>query len=161
MKEHHVSNSNFNDVMELLYKDVEEHKSLIITVKPAKIGKWGLARLWYMWMEKTGEYMAGKGCTMPLYIKSDCTHCGKRKFNQSDAHELFTFRWMGTDESGNRLSWAKNSHDDMRAATKGERVNALRLHEEWSIEKGIILFTPRDSEYEELKNSDESRKHEE
>lgn len=161
MIEHHTSASNFNDVMELIHKDVMEHKSLIITTKAAKVGKWGLARLWYMWMQTTGEYMASKGITMPFYIKSDGINSGNRPFNQNDAHELFTMRWMGTDENGTRLSWAKNSHDGMRAATKGERVDALRQHEEWCLEKGIILFTPRNSEYDELRNSDESRNHDE
>jgi len=150
MIEHQVSKYNFNDFTELLYKDVEEHKTLIVTMKPAKIGIWGLARLWRAWMSTTAKYMASNGVTMPLMIGKDGKYFGKRPFNSQDAHELFTSNHMGTDADGTRLSWAKNSHDGMRAANKGERVDALRKHEIWCIERGINIFKPRDSEYNEL-----------
>lgn len=89
---------------------------------------------------------------MPLFIKPNGEFVGSRSFDANDAHELFTMRWLGTDENGNRLSWSRTGREGMRAATKGERFGALRSHEEYANERGIILFKPRDSEYQILLN---------
>ena len=101
-------------------------------------------------MSTTAKFMADKGATMPLMIKSNGDQYGSRRFSPEDAHELFTSQWLGLDEGGNRLSWSKSGSDKSRAATKGERFNALRKHESWCVEKGIKLFVPRDSEYNKL-----------
>ncbi len=156
MIEHQVSKYNVNEFIDDLYSQIDEHKTLVITIKPAKIGKWGLARLWRSWMATTAKYMAGKGVTMPLMISAEGKHYGEREFNSNDAHQLFTHKHLGEDDSGNRLSWAKNSHDGMRVATKGERVYALQQHEVWCLEKGVTLPKPRDSEYDQLQKEQES-----
>ena len=146
MTERVVTNENIESVFEEVVKALDEHKVLNMTFKKTGTGKWGMARLWRGWMSKTAEYMAGRGAKMPLYIKPDGTWYGERAFNADDAHELFTSKHMGVDELGRRLSWAKsiNSEDEdkERVATKGERFNALRLHEEWASNKGILLFKP-------------------
>ena len=134
--------------MEELQAEIDEHKLVIINSQPAGTGKWGMARLWRGWMATTAKYMAGRGAIMPLYIKPDGTWYGSRPFNSEDAHELFTRQYLGVDENGVRLSWAKSG--DKRKATKGERFDALRKHEEWASIKGITLFKPRKSEYQEL-----------
>ena len=148
MKDIQVSNHNLQQFMEELQAEIDEHKLVIINSQPAGTGKWGMARLWRGWMATTAKYMAGRGAIMPLYIKPDGTWYGSRPFNSEDAHELFTRQYLGVDENGVRLSWAKSG--DKRKATKGERFDALRKHEEWASIKGITLFKPRKSEYQEL-----------
>ncbi len=101
-------------------------------------------------MKPTAEIMAKGGCTMPMMLKPDGSSWGDQKFETEDAHQLFTSRWPGVDGDGTQLSWAQNCHDGMRAATKGERFNALRQHEDWATEKGLQLFNPRGSEYDQL-----------
>ena len=153
MKDFQVSTHNIDVYFEELLKELEEHKLIIANTQPAGTGKWGMARLWRGWMASTAEFMAKNGVTMPLMIADDGTIYSARKFNANDAHELFTRQHLGVDEKGVRLSWAKSG--DQRKATKGERFNALRRHEEWASERGIILFKPRDSEYDKIKQEQE------
>lgn len=148
VKEYQVSNHNLHNFIDELQSEINEHKLVIVNSQPMGVGKWGLARLWRMWMDSTAKFMAGNGVKMPLMLKQDGSWYGSRPFDANDAHELFARQWLGVDQEGTRLSWAKSG--DQRKATKGERFNALRKHEEWSINKGIILFKPRGSEYEKL-----------
>ena len=148
MKEYQVSNHNIQTFFDEIQKELLAEKLIIVNSQPAGTGKWGMARLWRGWMSTTAKFMAGNGAKMPLMIKDDGSWYGSRPFDENDAHELFTRQWLGVDENGARLSWAKSG--EQRKATKGERFNALRKHEEWAINKGIILFKPRDSEYEKL-----------
>lgn len=150
MKEYRLTKYNREDFNREIDQELEKNSVLIVATQNASIGKWGMARLWRSWMSSTADFMAANGCIMPLMIKFDGGHYGKRPFNKSDAHELFTCQHLGVDAAGVRLSWAKKDHDGMRAATKGERFNALFKHEIWATERGIILFKPRGSEYEKL-----------
>ncbi len=129
---------------------LETDPILVISIQPENTGKWGMAKLWRMWMASTAEFMAKNGVTMPLMVNAEGVIYGTRQFKSDDAHELFTARWLGVDADGTRLSWARKGHDGMRAATKGERFNALRLHEDWATDKGVLLFKPRGSEYEQV-----------
>lgn len=122
----------------------------IEATKQGDTGKWSMARLWRAWMQTTADFMATNGVTMPLMIDKSGKPYGKRPFNKDDAHELFTKQHLGCDSEGIRLSWAKDDHDEMRAATKGERFNAMLRHNIWCTERGISLFNPRDGEYFKL-----------
>ena len=154
MKEKQVSDHNLQEFMSEIQNEIAEHKLVIVSSQPMKVGKWGMARLWRAWMETTAKFMAGNGVTMPLMINKDGALYGSRPFNKDDAHNLFTRQHLGSDELGRRLSWAKSikkeDEDKSRVATKGERFDALRKHEDWCVEKGISLFKPRDSEYEQI-----------
>ena len=179
MKEHQVSNHNLQSFIDELQSEINEHKLIIVNSQPISTGKWGLARLWRSWMATTAKFMAENGVTMPLMTEVKSSEAseglrfhlerakeflgfgssvivayGSRPFNADDAHELFTRQHLGVDENGRRLSWAKSikpeNKDKERAATKGERFNALRKHENWCIDRGITLFKPRDSEYNKL-----------
>ena len=147
MSEYQLTKNNLSQVFGELQKELEANPVLIVEVKSGDTGKWGLARLWRAWMASTAKWMANNGARMPLVLKTDGSGYGSREFNASDAHELFTHQHLGADIDGNRLSWAKKSHDGMRAATKGERFNAMQKHEMWASERGIILMVPRDSDY--------------
>ena len=153
MKEYQLSNHNLQQFINDIQLEINEHKLVIVSAQPANTGKWGMARLWRAWMATTAKFMAENGVLMPLMIKPDGTSYGNRQFNSDDAHELFTRQWLGVDEDGYRLSWAKSGNQ--RKATKGERFNALRKHENWCVEKGIVLFKPRGSEYEQLEKEQE------
>ena len=148
MKPVTVTNDNLESFFEDFVKELDEHKVLIVSYQQASTGKWGMARLWRAWMSTTAEFMAKNGVTMPLMVNADGVTYSSRPFNAEDAHELFTRQHLGVDEVGVRLSWAKSG--EQRKATKGERFNALRKHEEWSSERGIILFKPRIGEYNDL-----------
>lgn len=148
MKDYPVTKHNLQDFMLEIQNELEEYPALIISTQQANTGKWGMARLWRAWMQSTADFMANNGITMPLMFKANGEPYGKRPFNAQDAHELFTRQHLGVDENGERLSWAKNGNQ--RKATKGERFNALQRHEAWASERGIILFKPRGSEYDQL-----------
>lgn len=113
-------------------------------------GKWGMARLWRKWMEVTSKFMASNGAKMPLMINSKGEVYGERPFNAQDAHELFTSQWLGLNENGERLSWAKS--EGANTADKGQRFIAMMKHQQWCIEKGINLPKPRNSEFTELED---------
>lgn len=148
MRDYPVTKHNLQDFMLEIQNELEEYPALIISTQQANTGKWGMARLWRAWMQSTADFMANNGITMPLMFDANGKAYGKRPFNAQDAHELFTRQHLGVDENGERLSWAKNGNQ--RKATKGERFNALQRHEAWASERGIILFKPRGSEYDQL-----------
>jgi len=146
-----VTAHNLQDAFDEITKELEDNPAIVVKISSAYEGKWGMARLWRSWMATTAQFMAQNGVTQPLYIDSNGKAHGSRPFNKDDAHELFTMRWLGTDEKGNRLSWAKTSKDGRRKADKGERYHALVQHEDWCLNKGVALLKPRDSEYEKIK----------
>lgn len=148
MKDYPVTKHNLHEFMNEIQSELDEYPALIVSTQQANTGKWGMARLWRAWMQSTADFMANNGVTMPLMFNRNGEPYGKRPFNAQDAHELFTRQHLGVDENGERLSWAKNGNQ--RKATKGERFNALQRHEAWASERGIILFKPRGSEYDQL-----------
>lgn len=159
MKDVAVTNDNLEEYFEEFVKALDEHKVLNASYQPVGTGKWTMARLWRGWMATTADYMAKNGVTMPLMVNADGVTYSSRPFNAGDAHELFTRQHMGADELGRRLSWAKSikkeNDSKERVATKGERFNALRLHEEWASTRGISLFKPRTGEYKKLTDEQE------
>jgi len=158
MKGIQVTKHNLPQFIEDIQDELDITPVLIVSCQSGDTGKWGMARLWRAWMETTAKFMAANGCTMPLMIKTDGSEYGKRPFNSSDAHELFTSQWLCIDSGGERLSWSKNGRDGMRSATKGERFNALRKHECWAVERGVMLFKPRSSEYCQIEKEQDGRK---
>jgi|AZII01.1.fsa_nt_gi hypothetical protein len=154
MNDFYLTAGTLPDLIPLLQAELEKESPLKVSVGPPHIGKWSMAKLWRMWMTTTAEFMAGNGVTMPMMISADGEYFGTRKFNEEDAHNLFTHQWLGADDDGKRLSWSKSGRDDMRAADRGERFHALRRHEAWAIDKGIILFKPREGEYHRLEQEE-------
>lgn len=151
MTDYHLTQGNKRKVAKEIMAELEKKGHLIVSTKSADTGKWGMARLWRAWMDSTGKWMAANGATMPLFINAKGEWYGTRKFNKDDAHELFTSQWLGVDETGKRLCWAKAPHDDMIPAIKAQRFTAMLRHENWATERGIQLMVPRDSEYMKLK----------
>ena len=150
MKDYHLTGQNIGDFLTVIQDELDTHKHLIVKTQDANTGKWGMARLLRSWMTTTARFMAASGVTMPLMMSADGQQFGQREFNAEDAHELFTSKWIGVGEGGQRLSWSKSGNNGKRAATKGERYNALRQHDQWCVERGITILMPRDSEYEQL-----------
>ncbi len=156
MKDYQVSNHNLHTFIDELQNEINDNKLMIVSTQQAGTGKWGMARLWRKWMATTAKFMSSRGVTVDIK-NSEGVIIFQKPFNGEDAHELFTGHHLGLDENGNRLSWRKSSNkdDESRTATKGERFNALRKHENWCLDKGIILFKPRDCEYEKLAQEQE------
>jgi len=152
MDDFRLSAHSLPQLMSKLQDALEADPILVISIQPENTGKWGMAKLWRMWMATTAEFMAKNGVTMPLMVNAEGVIYGTRPFNSDDSHELFTTRWLGVDADGTRLSWSRKGRDGMRPATKGERFNALRCHEDWCTGKGVQLFKPRGSEYDQVAN---------
>lgn len=150
MKDFQLTKQNLALFVSEIQKELEQDAIILVSSKSPSTGKWSMARLWRSWMSTTAEFMAQNGVTMPLMMDSGGKPYGFRKFSSEDAHELFTKSHLGVDENGNRLSWSKSGNENGRAATKGERLHALRKHEAWATERGIFLLNPRDSEYQNL-----------
>lgn len=150
MPELMVTRGNLAQAFDAIQDEIARSNVVLVEIKPGNTGRWGMAKLWRAWMDATAKFMAGRGVTMPLMISTDGKHYGKRPFNAEDAHLLFTHQHLGCDADGMRLSWSKAGRDGMRPATRGERFDALRRHEAWATEKGVMLFNPRDSEYRQL-----------
>lgn len=150
MKDYTLTRYTHQEFSELIQDELAKTPVIIVSTQDGNTGKWGMARLWRAWMASTAKFMATNGVTMPLMYDKDGRPYGRRAFNANDAHELFTHQYLGVDADGARLSWAKKDHEGMRVATKGERFNAMFKHEMWSGDRGIILFKPRGSEYEQL-----------
>lgn len=151
MKDFHLTTHNLNELLTALQEELQSMPVLVVSSQGAGTGKWGMARLWRAWMASTAKWMAKRGATMPLMITKDGNNYGERPFDANDAHELFTAKWLLLNSDGERLSWSKSGRDGLRAATKGERFIAMMRHEDWATEKGIVLFKPRDSEYEQAR----------
>jgi hypothetical protein len=156
--EYQITRANLQDVFNSLQDELKDNQVLLIETRSAEPTKWGMSRLWRAWMASTAKWMADNGARMPLVLKADGGQYGSRLFSPEDAHHLFSCQWLGVDTDGIRLSWAKAPHDGMRLATKGEKLLAMQKHEAWASERGIILFHPRDSEYQKLTHPTTSQK---
>ena len=147
MNDFFLTTGNMPDLITQIQNELEKESPLKVSVGTAHTGKWGMARLWRAWMATTADFMSKNGVTMPLMVNKKGLIHGTRPFNADDAHELFTQQWLGCDKNGLRLSWSKSGNGEMTAADRGERFDALRKHEAWAIDKGVLLFKPREGEY--------------
>ena len=145
-----VNQATFGQFVSLISAEITQGREIHFAEIEQDTGKWGMAKLWRVWMESTCKYMNSAGVRMPLMVKSTGESYGSRGFTPEDCHLLFTSQWLGVDKDGMRLSWSKKGRDGMRAATKGERFHAMLRHEEWALSRGIVLMKPRDSEYWKL-----------
>lgn len=129
-----------------------DERDLLLTKVPknSDSGRWTMSRLWRSWMSSTAEYMAARGAVMPTLLDKNGNYKQTRPFNSNDAHELFTRHWLGTDENGNRLSWAKKQADGEMVADKGRRFYAMQRHQDWMIERAINHINPRESDFADL-----------
>ena len=134
-----------------VFEALDDGEVIQVEYKKESKGSLTMLGLWWMWMKETSDYMAGHGVTMPLMIDSNGKYVGERPFDKNDAHELFTAKWLGTDENGNRFSWSRDkNYPDRLIADTGQRHFALTRHEEYCIDRGIPITNPVKSEYREL-----------
>lgn len=145
MSEFQLNLNNHDSANDWLLSLLNEGPYWILEAKNPVIGKWTMTRLWRSWMGSTAKFMAVRGVNM-LIVNSDDQCIGERPFDHNDAHELFTVKYL-SDNQGKRLSWSKKGRDDMRQATRGERVFAMQQHQAWMIDKGIKHMNPKDSDY--------------
>lgn len=129
---------------------------LVVRRKESGTGSTPMLRTWRKWMAETAQYMAASGCSMPGYIDRRGEPHGRRPFNADDAHELFTMRWLGSDEKGNRYSWKmRDNSGEVTPAPKSKRLYAMDKHLAFATERGIKLTVPREGEYAELSRRQE------
>jgi len=155
IENYQLTKHNIDHFLDAIDSELEKEPILMVTVKKAGTGKWTLARLWRAWMATTTEWFNEQG--FQVVLKGPSGKLGEPlAVNAEDIHELFTKKWLSTDKDGVRLSWAKKPHGGMTPADEGQRLHALRCHEEWCLGKGIDISNPRDSDYRKLQ--DEERK---
>ena len=146
MAEFQLNQNNIDEANSWVIELLNTGPYWILEAKNPVIGKWSMSRLFHSWCATAGEWMAQNGSTMPMYMDSSGNYHGKRKFNESDAKELFSSTWF-TDENGNRLSWAKRKGKNGRVGTRGERYHCCNMLQQWMVERGIKHLNPRDSDY--------------
>lgn len=158
MKEFSFTNENHSVVSEsandYLNEILDAGGTANMTIASANdyIGKWGVVKLWWSWVTTCAEFMNENGARMPLFMDKNGNPTGTRPFDKNDGYYLFTVKYLGQDERGNRLSWARKDHDGMISANQGQRLHAMRQLHEWASERGITLYNPRNSQYLELLN---------
>lgn len=114
-------------------------------------GSINMLRTWRGWMGETAAYMAALGAKINYTNDAGVVYF-TREFNGDDAHDLFTSKYLGTDEEGRRKTWSMSRKDDGAIqASIGDRLWAMDRHLEWCTEKGWKLTIPRNSEYTKLK----------
>lgn len=128
-------------------------QQIIARTPDTNTGTIPMLRTWRGWMRETAAWMAWNGARMPLVIRSNGEQWGSRAFDENDAHELFTAKWLGVDEKGVRYSWRMRgeSDQDSTPAPKSKRLFAMELHESWCTERGIKITIPENSEYRKFK----------
>ena len=155
MKDYQLTRHTLPQFFEDIQTELEKAPLIIVSTQDSGTGKWGMARLWRDWMTTTTKRMVAAGVTMPLCVGPTGESFGSRTFTSEDAHELYTYKWLGVDADGKRLRGGRQARDGMRPATKGERYIALLRHENYCTDKGILLLKPRGSEYEQLADQQE------
>lgn len=145
MSEFQLNNNNHKEAYDWVLSLLNEGPYHILTAKNPAIGKWTMTRLWRSWMASTANEMESRGVTVDIK-NSKGQVIGTRKYNENDAHEMFTFKYL-TDSTGKRLSWSKKGRDGMRQADRGERVFAMQNHQQWMLERNISHICPNDSDY--------------
>lgn len=130
-------------------------KEIIAKTPDANTGTVPMLRTWRMWMRETAQWMAWQGAKMPLCYDKQGNPWGERAFNENDAHELFTHKWLGCDEKGVRYSWRMRgeAEDGSTPAPKTKRLWAMECHEAWCTDRGIKLTIPENSEYRKLQRA--------
>jgi hypothetical protein len=138
-------------------KKLQPGQWLMLSPVERSTGTVPMLRTWRGWMRQTATRMAAGGCFMPLCFDADGNPHGRRPFNEYDAHELFTLKWLGADENGQRYSWAmrKTSNSDAVPAPRDRRLYAMDKHVAYCAERGIALTIPRNSEYWQLTQEQE------
>ena len=133
------------------------HDRSIVKLKVAETdtGSLSMLKTWRMWMNQVAAHMSHMGCSMPLYYDRDGNPHGERRFTENDAHELFTSKFLGTNDLGERLSWKMDSDGGTAVATKEQRLLAMSKLDEWAAERGIIITIPRLGTYSEYKEMQE------
>lgn len=122
---------------------------IMAKVRVLNVGTSSMLRTWMMWMRTTARAMAGRGARMPLSFDREGNWIGLRRFNQHDAHELFTHKYMGADDAGNRYSWKTSGEldPDETPASHELRLYAMDRHVEYCADRAIKIVIPRKSEY--------------
>ena len=141
-----------NDEARAFMIDIEEGQTIAMEVVEEKNpGTQTMLNTWMMWMQETAEFMSWQGVKMPMYIRSNGEMVGERKFEQRDAHDLFTSTYLGLDADGLRKTWSRTKSTEEIQASIGDRLHAMDTHMQWATEKGIKLTVKKDSQYMKMK----------
>lgn len=113
-----------------------------ITVTKKSTRTLSMNALWRgKWMYETADWMNNQG----VMIETKNVHgkvINKRHVTHNDAHEMFVMHWLGCDD--------ENSRELTRDMQKGRMLYLMNKHQEWALEKGLMLTYPSDSEFSKL-----------
>jgi hypothetical protein len=122
-------------------------------------GTMPMLSLWRLWMSEIAKYQADRGATMPIKVPTtnpdgtlNSKVIGSRPFDAKDAHEAYSALCLGSDETGNRYSWAVNSdeYQGRKVASIGQKLHAMQKFHHFCVEHGIKITIPDNSEYNNL-----------
>jgi hypothetical protein len=137
----------------------ESGKPLKVVVTKKSNGTLSMLALWRLWMKEIAIYQAKRGATMPITVPSmgaegflESKVIGSRPFDEKDAHEAYSALCLGSDETGNRYSWAVNSdeYQGRKVASIGKKLYAMQKFHHFCVEHGIKITIPDNSEYNQL-----------
>lgn len=113
-----------------------------ITVTKKSTRTLSMNALWRgKWMYETAEWMNNQG----VMIETKNVHgkvINKRPVTHNDAHEMFVMHWLGSNDD--------NARELTRDMQKGRMLHLMNKHQEWALEKGLMLTYPSDSEFSKL-----------
>jgi hypothetical protein len=121
-----------------------------VVVTKKSNGTWPMLKLWRAWMKQICDHLNANGRYMPLYIDANGIAQGKRPMTPEDCHHAYSHLALGSDENGNRLSWALSDGDNI--ADTGQRLRAMDKIWLWATGEGIPLINPQDSEYNKIQD---------
>ena len=124
-------------------------------------GTQSMINTWFMWVSEIAVVMAAKGITVPVvaFNKSGKVlfESDTRPIAKADCHEIFTHKYLGSDEHGVRYSWSLSKKlGAAPQAPRGKRLYAMEKLDEWATQSGIRLTIPVKSEYRKLQEETES-----
>lgn len=148
-----VGNNVFLPECEKAREEIQKHtpgEIVHVEIADKDPGTINMLRTWHGWMGETAAHMRSRGARIN-YTNEDGVVYFSREFRGDDAHDLFTAKYLGTDEEGNRKTWSMTRKEGEKQASIGDRLWAMDRHLDWCTEKGWKLTIPRNSEYTKLK----------
>jgi len=149
MKELAVSKLSRDRLLEHVDEMLKTMPVIRVTLEDAAdkpIGNWTMSRLWRSWMKSTADFAAAKG-TKIVRRTADGREGRPRPYDENDAHYDFTVAYIGTNDDGEPLSWARSGKN---IASKDQRIIAMTKHKVFMMEQGIKHIDPADSEFRSL-----------
>lgn len=144
----------YNEPARLLVSNTENMGVLTLKHVNKAVGSLSMLRTWKMWMKEAAAHWHHRGITMPHYLDGEGKPHGTRPINADDCHQMYTMKFLGSNNEGKRLSWSMDGGDDgVTVATKEQRLFAMDRFVEMATEYAIPITIPRWGDYADYKEA--------